>query len=30
MPPFIPPPGGQQILTHEQVEDITQYLTTFR
>ncbi len=31
MPVFIPPPGkGQQVLTHEQVEAITQYLTTFR
>jgi ubiquinol-cytochrome c reductase cytochrome b subunit len=30
MPAFIPPPGGQQVLTHEQVEDITQYLITFR
>lgn len=31
MPAFIPPPGqGQQVLTHEQVEDITRYLTTFR
>jgi len=29
MPAFIPPPGeGQQVLTHEQVEDITQYLST--
>lgn len=30
MPSFIPPPGGRQLLTHEQVEDITQYLETFR
>ncbi len=31
MPAFIPPPGkGQQILTHQQVEAITQYLMTFR
>jgi ubiquinol-cytochrome c reductase cytochrome b subunit len=30
MTSFIPPPGGQQILTHDQVEDITQYLITFR
>jgi len=30
MPAFIPPPGeGQQVLTHVQVEDITQYLSTF-
>lgn len=30
MPTFIPPPGeGQQVLSHEQVEDITQYLSTF-
>jgi len=31
MPEFIPRPGGgAQVLTHEQVEDITQYLLTFR
>jgi len=30
MPALIPGPGGQQVLTHEQVEDITQYLITFR
>ncbi len=30
MPVFIPPPGaGQQVLTHQQVEAITQYLMTF-
>lgn len=30
MPVFIPKPGeGQQVLTHEQVEAITQYLLTF-
>jgi ubiquinol-cytochrome c reductase cytochrome b subunit len=30
MPAFIPAPGGRQVLTHEQVEDITQYLLTYR
>ncbi|MGB8647375.1 MAG: cytochrome b N-terminal domain-containing protein [Anaerolineae bacterium] len=30
MTPFIPPPGGVQILTHEQIEDITNYLITFQ
>ncbi|HYU58922.1 MAG TPA: cytochrome b N-terminal domain-containing protein, partial [Actinomycetota bacterium] len=30
MPPTIPEPGGRQELTHEQVEDITQYLLTYR
>ncbi len=30
MPAFLPPPGGQQVLTHEQAEDITEYMLTFR
>ena len=31
MPVFVPPPGeGQQVLTHQQIEAITQYLMTFR